>query len=192
MKLFEQLKLLNQEEDVFISSKSAFFFIGTPDEFEKMAPELDMQWYKTYFERITGAETKRNNHLKLKPSENMKPVVKKFYENGESVEKILDYTYFLESWQSKLSDCEKQIEHAKDLFYKFKPFRNREVIEVYRNIDNNATIVHVEGEETARFWFKSEWERFRKTGKVVIDDDDFIETDSDDEEYADSEMIDEE
>lgn len=189
MKLFEQLQILNQEEDVFISSKSAFFFIGTPIEFESMSPELDMQWYKTFYDRITNAENKCNNHFKNKPSENMKPVTKKVYEDGRQVERTLDYDYFIKLWESKYSEYEKQVEHAKELFYQFKSFRNREVLEVYRNIDNNATIIIVEGSESARFWFKSEWQRFKDTGKLSAFDD-YADDDEEDENDDDIDISD--
>ena len=188
MTLFEQLDALNPNEDVFIGSKSAFFFIGKPEEFENAVYDLDKQWYANFKTRIKSAQNKIASHKATKPKEDMKPVVKKMWDAdaGKNAEVELKYEYFYTLWHKKLEEYQRQVAHAKEMFVRFKPFSGREVKEVYRNIADDATIVIVEGDEAARFWFKSEYERFKLTGKV-FDDSDIEEYDKEFEDEDESE-----
>ncbi len=188
MKLFEKLKTLNPEEDVYIGSKSAFFYIGKPDGFNKTVSELDLHWYKTFSNRIKSAQVKLDNYKATKPSPNMTPITRKVWDTelGKNVETELKYEHFLAIWEKRVKEYENQVEHAMEVFSKFKPFNAREVKQSYRNIDDTANIVIVEGEESSRFWFKSEYETYCKTGKLYEDEEDF-ELDEDEEDLEISE-----
>ena len=179
MKLKDKLTTLNPKEDVYIGSKSAYFFIGTPEEFTKTQAELYIHWHRVYEDRLRNAKAKLELHKTLKPKPSKEPVTKLVWEHGESVRKELTYDEVLKSWEKKHTEIEKQIEHAQELLDGYKYFGSREIRHIYRNLHNDATIIIVEGEESARFWFKSEWERYQKTGKLYDNED--VEDTADDE-----------
>ena len=176
MILSDVLKTLNPNEDVHISSKSAFFYMDKPDKFYQWTDRLNKQFRSNYEQRITGAEQRLENHKSLEPAKN-RHIIKRVWENGQVFEKEVIYDELLDAWKKSIKRYELNLETAKKLYNEYTPIETREVIEVYRNIDNNATIIKIVGNENGRFWLKSEWERYLKTGKV-------FQNESEEKEYS--------
>lgn len=176
MNLIEQIKILNNDEDVYIGSKSAFFFIGKPEEFIRDIDSLDKQLYDMAVRRVSSSKARITTHKNSKPKKDKKEV-RRVWVDCKRVVKVLEYEDLLKLWENRLKILENTLKNNIKLVENYKHLNKRKVKDVYRNIDNNANIVIVEGEEASRFWFKSEWERYKNGEKLFIYEDDEEEED---------------
>lgn len=170
MLLLDKLKTLDKNEDVYIGSKSAFFYMDKPDLFENMIDELDGKFKYNFAKSIKSAEYKIEMHKPLKPTKGAREN-RIVYENGKRVLKQLTYKDLLELWQERLNKLQSNLKRAKRNYDEYKDLKDRKVIDCYKSINGDATIVIVEGREASRFWFKSEYERFKKGEVILIDSD---------------------
>ena len=163
MKLGELLGKLNSEEIVFIGSRSAFFFIGLPEEFKSVQKELNKNWHKNFSKTVSRFEQIKVNWEKQKPKayQVVKRKVMDVFTN-KTVEKIVPYEERLATWNTRYQEICDGLDQYKVVVDNWTDFENREVKRCYRNIDNNATVIIVDGYEVARFWFKSEYDDFKK------------------------------
>lgn len=166
MKLIDLINKLNGDELVFIGSKSAFFFIGYPKDFIAEEEKLNKEWFETYTNGITRTEKYIEKHLAEEPHEGDMERVKNF-KTGKVELKPIDYNVLYKKWKDKLQTYINTCTAYKRNADTFKNFSQRNVLESYRNIDNNATIINVEGYEVARFWFYPEYVHFRNSGKIM-------------------------
>ena len=179
MTLKDKLDSLDANKDVYIGSKSAYFFMGTPTEFYEALPELNKKWKEHFKRTVTSTESKLKQHNKVKPKPDTSEV-KRVWEDGRSVVRRLEYPALMKRWETKLEGIKTNLSWHKKVLSEFTNFEDRKVKRVYRNMDNTATIIIINGYESARFWFKSEWDnRFNdKTKSKLIDD---TEGDTDEE-----------
>lgn len=187
MKLADKVKVLNPNELVYIGSNSAFFFIGKPQEFLAEVENLNDEWTDKFLKSLKNAENALKLHITQKPKEDAEPVVNKVWVDGCSVMKTLEYGDQFEKWERKKAHLKSTIDSRMEILDNFTDFSTREVIRCYRNMDNTATIVIVDGDETARFWFYEEYLRYKNGEKITIDselsdEDDDLEYDEDGEE----------
>lgn len=176
MKLIDKIQSLDDNEDVYIGSKSAFFFIGKPSEFMEELYSIDTQLYDMAVRRVIGSKARLTTHKNSKPKKGMSEV-KRVWVDCNKVNKVFTYDELIVKWEEKLKILENTVKSNIQLVDTYKHLKDREVKESYRNIDNNANIVVVEGEESARFWFKSEWDRYKNGENIFIYEDDEEEED---------------
>ena len=190
MILIDKLKELNPNEIVFIGSNSAFFFIGTPSEFEEQRIRLNSEWEDKFSRSLKNAENALALHKSTKPAKNEPSTTKKVWNidgNIGATRVAVDYDEKLKNWETKLETLERSVTTRCAVLYNFTDFGEREVVDCYRNMNNDANIIIVKGEETARFWFREEYLRYINGEEVVIDSDsegeeDEVEEDTDTEE----------
>jgi len=144
MKLKDKIKELDPNELVCISAKSAYFFIGYPDDFFKQLDMLNKKWKQSCENSIKAMETK----LRVAREEYNKMSVQ--CGNDAVFKKTLDKA------NKRISDAVINLEKAKERNERFKPFEDRRVTEVYRSLYNDKTIVHVTGDEHGPFWVYNE------------------------------------
>ena len=144
MKLKDKIKELDPNELVCISAKSAYFFIGYPDDFFKQLDHLNKKWKASCENSIATMEKK----LRIANEEYNKMCVQ--VGNDKTFEKSLKKA------NKAVSDAVINLERAKERNERFKPFENRRVTEVYRSLYNDKTIIHVTGDEHGPYWVYSE------------------------------------
>ena len=179
MNLIELLNSLDDEKDVYIGSKSAYFFMDKPSVFIEEIKEYDYTWQGKFYQTWKSSIGRLEAHKQMKPIEG-ETQVKSVWENGNKVEKTFEYTELIDAWTKRLDALETNAKMWKKQLDEFKPFEEREVKEAYLNINKTAIIIIIEGYESGKFWLKSEWNRFKNGETVIIDTDGEEEVD----EYA--------
>lgn len=169
MKLKTKIKTLNPKELIYIGSKSSYFFIGYPDDFETEIVELNVKHLNTFLTTLKNTENRYSTLLQNKPDKNQHATIK-VWENGKSIDKEVDYDYLIKKWYDNIRQLKETIAKYKKLVTTFKDFRERDVLECYRNIDNTGTIIIVSGQECGRFWTYDEVLKVKNGGKIIIDD----------------------
>lgn len=142
MKLKDKIKELDPNELVCISSKSAYFFIGYPNDFFRQLDSLNKKWKLSYERSIETMEKK----VRIARDEYNKMSV----QNDGTLDRSLKKA------NKAVSDAIINLERAKERNERFKPFEERRVTEVYRSLYNDKTIVHVTGDEHGPYWVYSE------------------------------------
>ena len=157
MILKEQLKVLDKNELIYISSKSAYFFIGTIDEFFECSKKLDDVW-QDRFEKVYNSQKRKLELLQERKPKQGKEVQKKVYdcESGKSRMEKVSYESQIKFWTEEVENQTIVLNEAYKRFTTYEPFLNRKVIEVYRNIANDSNIIRVTGYESGGFWLLSE------------------------------------
>lgn len=176
MKLKEQIAKLNPEELVYIGSRSAFFFIGTPKEFMLECDKLSNMWLKSFNTTLSRSKTAIANFEKSVPDASA--IVKKKMTDTQlhrTIEVEVSYAERLKYWADKLITLRENMAHVQEIVDTFTPFTERDVKEIYKNIDRDASIIIVDGYETARFWFKHEYDEFKQRSKKSVSYADLIE-----------------
>lgn len=182
MNLKNTLKGLDRDTQVQIGSKSAFFFMGTPDEFFDSVLDLNCDWHEKFTQAAKVAKKKYESML-AQPPEVGKSVFKKVWENCRQIIKEFTYEEALADYEKHLSMLKVNSETADAILKRFTKFETRKVLEVYKNIDGNAVIILIEGDECGKFWLRSEWDRYKNGETIVIDSE--LEDDEEQEEVED-------
>ena len=158
MRLKSALKELNQDELVYIGSKSAFFFVGYPQDFINKADDISALWLKKY------EKAKNNAYKALITHEEQKPPVgvdgfKQIYNVSKRRKENIPVSYevLLDQWNKKHKSLQTTYETTCVSLEKFKPFIERTVKEEYRRIDNTGTVIIIRGNEAGAFWTYNEY-----------------------------------
>lgn len=161
--LREKIAKLNKDEVVCIGSRSAFFFIGYPSDFEAQVDELNESWQKNFKKTAERSKQAIQTHIKQKPkkSEVVKKKITDIYLH-KTVDVEVSYDERNKEWRDKFENLKTNYEHALDVLAAWTPFYDRPVLRTYRNMDDGGTIIIVSGYEVARFWFKHEYDDFKK------------------------------
>ena len=164
MKLLERVKQLNKNELVCIGSKSAFFFIGYPDEFIKQEQYLTEVWQKKLDCYLKVSMRAVENHEKEKPDQN-KVVYQKKQDifTGKIYNKQIDYDKLLKDWQKRHESLKKTVKFNQKACSSFKPFADRKVLEEYRSCHNKDNIIICSGQESGNYWLHSEYKKYKGT-----------------------------
>lgn len=181
MKLNEKIRNMEEDEKICVGSGSAFFYIGPARNFFKDIDEInDMQMKKTQ-KNLQSVTNQVEKYLETKPSVDEK-YVEKYWDFDENVfkERTVPYEEIYAKWEKKYIKLSRTLERDKDFVDNFTNFETREIKEVYKNIDNDATIIIVEGKEQGRFWLKNEYRHYKDCGCIPEDEE---EIDKEDEEY---------
>ncbi len=158
-----------KDDTLYIGSKSAFFFIGTNKEFEKEVKELSKYWKEKHKDTLANSKYVLQLHMKNKPKPGDKQYKKLTdFTHGGTYTKVIEYEELLKIWEAKKLALEKTIERNKNILKTFTSFDKRELLHCYRRIDGDGLVLVVEGYEIAKFWFKSEWDRYKRGDKVII------------------------
>lgn len=168
MKLKTKIKDLDKKELVYIGSKSGFIFIGYPEDFEKEVDELNTKHLKNFKTTLYNVGSRYNTLYNNKPNEGKHEIIK-VWSNGRCVEKEVDYAFLIKRWKDKLNQLEETKSRYEEMVDTFRDFRERDVLDCYRNIDNNGTILIVSGNECGRFWFYSDVLKSKKGIKIESD-----------------------
>ena len=165
MKLSNKLKELDENELVYIGARSAFVFIGYPQEFILKEKELNKKW-KRYFEKAKNLATiTYANCLSSPPDKETKITRREFDLNlRRPVDRIVPYEVLEKEWKEKCNALKVSKETATKRFEKFKSFKDRDVIECYRSIDGTATKIIIRGYESAPYWLHKEYLNADKKG----------------------------
>ncbi len=158
MTLEKKLGQLNNDELIYIGSKSAFFFIGSVDEFRDRHYSVQMEWKKKLQANLESANNKIEIHMKKKPEEG-KDEVKEFknFLTGKMEEVRTSYEELYKDWEAHLNNLIKYREACKNHLAKFKPFMKRQVKESYHRIDpDDGTVIIIRGGEVGNYWFLSD------------------------------------
>ena len=187
MTLEEMLNNLNQNEDVYIGSKSAFIFMDTPEVFFNMRVEINDLWRRK-FQSTVEKSTMTLENIKSNPPKEDDTSLREVWIAGHKSIKNFSYEDLLDEWKTRIERIEANLNNSKKQLEEFIPFEQREVIMSYRNIDNTATIIIIPGYESGKFWMKSEWIRYMNGEDVIVEEseEEDIESESEDEDIADN------
>jgi len=163
MRLIDKVEKLNEEELIYIGSKSAFFFIGYPKDFIALNDKLNDSWKARFKHSVEVADKKTDWVYRGKPKEGTTEQRKAHnFETGKPFIREVTYEELLGEWEERFKAQSKYAEEARQKFDTFKQFEEREIVDCYRTLDNKGTILIVTGEEASNFWFYSEWLRASK------------------------------
>ena len=159
MKLINKLKTLEQDEIVSIGSRSAFFFIGYPNEFIENEDKFNTYWNNLFKRGMESAITAYENCIAAPPDPN-KEVTRREIDpkTRHMADMVIPYDVLYKEWQNKCDVLKTSKETAIKKFDKFKPFNMRDVKESYKSIDGKANVVIIRGYEVAPYWFKHEYD----------------------------------
>ena len=158
MNLNDRLQEFNNDELVYIGSRSAFFFIGTSKEFYEQEYRLNRKWKQKYVDSLRNAETKLTMHIEKKPEEG-KDLIQTYKDlfTHKTTTIVTPYDKLLKDWEKRKAELERQKEKASKSIDKFKSFRDRKVIESYHRIDpNDGTVIIIKGNEVGGYWVLSD------------------------------------
>ena len=156
MILKEYIKTLNPDETVSIGVCSGFLFIGKPYEFLLDSPKLDEEWKIKLKRNVKRFDSAVSNMKKDAPS-------RENYEDDASYNKVIA------SWTESFNAQEENQRYAQEIYDRFTSFGEREIKEAYRNLDDNGTIILLEGTESGGFWFVQEYKDYRQ-GKFTLEE----------------------
>lgn len=160
MKLIDKVKELNQDELVYIGSKSAFIFIGTPTEFLEQHEELSLRIFKRFKVFKKNTENAIKYHEKSKPNPNT--VVKQKIQDIKTrriKEVDVPYDSLLKKWEERRDNLIKTYNATENNIGRFVPLERRIVKEQYPRIDNpNSTVLIITGNEVGISWTKKDYD----------------------------------
>jgi len=174
MKLMDAVKQLNNDELIYIGSKSAFVFIGTPEEFINTHEELSMKWYERLLRYQKNAENAIANHEKSKPKDG-ESVTKKIQNirTRKIEDVVISYDTLIKQWDKKRLSLIKTYSTSSKMVEKFVPFDKRTVKEKYPRISNPlSTVFIVTGNEAGNCWTKQEYDKRKLTDNIDEEDND--------------------
>lgn len=132
-------KLLNEhpEDDIYLGSKSGFFFVGKPQELLSQMQDLSFKFQDYFTDCYNEADRMIIKLLNECPADD-----KKLYR----------------SWKWVLAKNLETSCRYEDILERFKHLANRQVRDFrYRQDRKEGRIIVVEGDETGRFWTKDEY-----------------------------------
>lgn len=168
MRLKSALEKLNNDELVYIGSKSAFFFVGHPQEFLEQAEEISNLWYEKLLHSEHNAQRNLENHSFIKPKEgkdgikNIYNVSKRKHENV-----VIPYADLIREWNRKHKALQNSLDNLHTAIENFKPFLDRVVKEETRRIDESGTIIIIRGQEVGQCWTHKDY--LTKGKQITID-----------------------
>lgn len=132
--LSEALEEIPDDEVVHIGSGTGFLFVGGKDAFEEDERGITEQCQKRAAKMI-------QRYVK-------------------DIERIAIAVALEEQLEEILNLCDKINEQVGNM----KPITERTVREVYPRIEGDGVIVLISGTENGRYWYKSEYDKERKSG----------------------------
>ena len=166
MNLLEAVKKLNNDELVYIGSRSAFFFIGYPDEFISRCDAISREVFSELEDRKTNATNKLRWHMNAKPEEGKDKVIKTPNPFGKDKEEVIPYETLKKSWDKRKEVLDNTLAQVNKSIERYVPLRDRKIKEQYRRIEDakrpqeKGTIIIIHGYEVGRLWFYDD--RFKK------------------------------
>lgn len=155
MTLDEFMKTADKDTDYFVGSTSNFFFIGNPEEYQKVIDQMSIDFVEAVKKQKKASESRLNRLIK----------------HGEP-RCLADLEKYIERYYKEKSRLEKLVDIKKEYLKTFVPLRYREIKEVYeREIHNDGTVVIIEGSEWGKYWDKQEY----VTGIIDFNGDDYEE-----------------
>lgn len=148
----EAMKAIKDGAIIHIGSSSGFFFIGNKEEYEALIDllsekalddfKLSLKNKKTYLEYLQWQfENLIRKIDDCEPSE--------LHELKQKLEliniKMIEHTRY----ETSFKECIKR----------FKPFRERKVLDIYPRIQCDGIVVIVEGDEKQRYWWYEEFKQ---------------------------------
>ena len=162
MKLLERVQQLNKNELVCIGSKSAFFFIGYPDDFLKQEEYLSNIWEKKLQSYLKVSIKNVEHHLKDKPNPDSVSFRKmQDIYTGKLYNKQIDYEELLADWDKKHKSLEKTVAYNQKSCDKFKRFAERKVLEEYKSCNGRDNIIICSGNESGTYWLYKEYKKYK-------------------------------
>lgn len=155
MTLNDLLLQLNPDEDVYIGSKSAFFFMDKPSVFFEKQEKMNDKFRKRFKRTMQNSKTKYNLYKTQEPRKGVGTKRRIWTEFGFK-DIVIPYEKLYADWSEKMKELEVNLKRSVNNYETYKPLLERTVKRHYMNIGRTARIVIVEGEEAARFWLKSE------------------------------------
>ena len=168
MNLMKRLEKFDDDTELHIGSKSAFFFMGTKNEFYNELYKLNKEWEEKMRNSVKSAE-RRYTVFKETPIDFTKPAYKKVFTGVRMIEVEMSKEERKEDKANRLKILKFNAENAKAVYNRFTKFETREITGVYKSLYEDSVIVLVEGDECGRFWLKDEWDAY-KNGKLIIID----------------------
>lgn len=168
MRLRSALKELNNDELVYIGSKSAFFFVGHPQEFLEQADEISNAWHMKFLHFEQNAQKALENHQFIKPR-NGKNAIRKIYNvsTRKNEDIVVSYKDLMKEWERRYKSLQKTYDNVKHTVENFKPFLDRTVKDQYRRIDESGTIIIIRGQEVGQCWTHKDY--LTKGKQITID-----------------------
>ena len=148
---------MNNDELVYIGSRSAFFFIGYPDEFINRVDGINQEIFNDLSRKHRNATNAIKNHEDTKPEEGQDKVVRNVNTFTKKVEEqVIPYSILISAWKKRKDHLEKNLSVLNKAVEKYVPIKDRKVKETYRRIPDAkksqeiGTIVIVQGYEIGR------------------------------------------
>lgn len=144
--------LLNEhpEDDIYLGSKSAFFFIGTPAELLLNLQDLNDRYFKYFSEGYDRYENKIIELLNNCPDGD---ITKK---KGK-LEVTITYKDAYRAWKAELAEALKKSCHFEDCLSRFEPLASRKVRDFrFRQNKKEGRIIVITGDETGNYRMKSD------------------------------------
>lgn len=166
MKLSEVIAKAGKNDVLYIGSQSAFFFIGTKEEYEHDMPLIESQFARLYLRNMNSARerfvylcknfTDLSAHVVPAKYADLKGCTFDYDEYHNNVMNIID------NQTIKVSTAYDDLRNAMKRFgSQHFPMSEREVISVTRKklSDEPGYAIQIEGTESGRYWMKKEYDK---------------------------------
>ena len=169
MKLKQYINNNFSDRDIlYIGSMSAYFFIGTKEQFYEDCEMLNKQWQGNFVKCVADNERKLkmvlDNRLDLKAyTEKVRKQEKALYIKKPLTDKEIkdNYKKEVEKTNNAITNLKATIKRSKAKLKTFKPFTEREVQRCFvKDVETGYAII-VSGFECASYWFEHEYDRTR-------------------------------
>lgn len=170
MRLRSALKELNNDELVYIGSKSAFFFVGHPQDFLEQADEISNMWHMKFLHFEQNAQKALENHQFIKPRVG-KNVIRKIYNvsTRKNEDIVVPYKDLMKEWDKRYESLQKTYNNIQKTVENFKPFLDRTIKYQYKRIDESGTVIIIRGSEVGQCWTHKDY--LTKGNIITIDSD---------------------
>jgi len=150
LKIEEVLKSIEDNEIIFVGSKTSWFFIGTKADYEDYKQGIDGYLRNSFIVQ----KNKLRSHI-----ENRLGAIQACVDAGK-------YTFGKnDTWCEDLKndllmflDCEKNLKE-------YVPISEREVLETYDGLEE-GTMIKITGEEGGRYWLKKEFDEDHALNRI--------------------------
>ena len=142
MTLADALREIQDDEIVHIGSGTGFLFVGDKDAFERDEEKINKECRERAIKMMTLY---------------LDNIQKATHNIGEKRIK-------LEELKNRVDAIQKLCDKVSEMKDNLIPLSERTVREIYPRIQGDGVIVLIEGAESGRYWYKSEYDKERKSG----------------------------
>lgn len=175
MKLKEFVEQFEDGKDLYISTGTAWQFIGNKEELAKYMPDIEERVHNVATEAYLAAHSKKLD------------LMQDTYLPSLRGRTAISFARFLINWGTQLYEAEVAFQKCKARLDAYVPLMDREIKETFEKDESMPGMgVVIEGKEKGAFWFKEEFVKAYVLGEGLPKSDK-----NDDDEEKEEEEVDE-